>query len=101
MSPLKVGVKGDVPPCSFKLLCMAFESYVWIQQLNSREGEITFKRLASRINTVLHHNYWQKMLQRVLLAMAKNLDALTMHIAEDCQASQEGDGYSGGEGSLL
>jgi hypothetical protein len=28
MSPLKVGVKGDVPPCSFRSLCMAFESYV-------------------------------------------------------------------------
>jgi hypothetical protein len=30
MSPLKVGVKGDVPPCSFRSLCMAFESYVRI-----------------------------------------------------------------------
>jgi hypothetical protein len=85
MSLLKVGVKGDVPPCSFKPLCMAFKSYVWIQQLNSREGEITFKKLVSRINAVLHHNYWQQMLQRVLSVMAKNLDALTMHIAEDCR----------------
>jgi hypothetical protein len=73
MSLLKVGMKGDMPPCSFKSLCMAFESYVQIQQLNLSEGEITFKKLALRINAVLHHDYWQKMLKRVLLAKAKNL----------------------------
>ena len=28
MSPLKVGVKGDVPTCAFKSLCIAFESFV-------------------------------------------------------------------------
>ncbi len=83
MSPLKVGVKGDVPLCFFKLLCMAFESYVWIQQFDLCEGDITFKKLTSRINAVLYHNYWPKMLQRVLLATSKNLDATTMHIAED------------------
>jgi hypothetical protein len=42
-SPLKIGVRGDVPSSSFQLLCLAFESYVWIMQINSKEGEITFK----------------------------------------------------------
>jgi hypothetical protein len=83
MSPLKPGVMGDVPPPSFKSLCMAFESYVRICQINSREGKIMLTKLAARINAVLHHNYKQKMLQRVLSATAKNLDASTMHIAED------------------
>jgi hypothetical protein len=52
-------------------------------QINSKEGELTYKNLAARINALLHHDYRQKMLQRVLLAMAKNLDASTMHVAED------------------
>ena len=56
MSLLKIGVKGDIPPCVFKLLCMAFESFVWIMQINSREGEITFKKLSARINAVLCHD---------------------------------------------
>jgi hypothetical protein len=46
MSPLKCGVKGDVPAWAFKSLCLAFESYVRIQQLNSRLNEITYKKLA-------------------------------------------------------
>ncbi len=83
MSPLKHGVKGDVPPYAFKLLCVAFESFVCIQQINFCQGKITFKKVAARINKLLRHDYWLKMLQRILLAMAKDLDALTMHIAKD------------------
>ena len=83
MLPLKVGVMGDVPAASFKVLCTAFESYIRICQINSQEGKITFKKLAAKINPVLRHDYRQKMLQRVLLATAKDLDALTMHIAKD------------------
>ena len=83
MSPLKIGVKGDLPPCVFKSLCVAFESFVRIQQINSRQGEITYKKLAARINALLGHNYRQKMLQRILLATAKNLDLPVMHIAKD------------------
>jgi hypothetical protein len=83
MSPLKPGVKGDVPPWAFKSLCIAFRSYVCIQEINSPEGEITFKKLLVRINKVLKHYFRQKMLQQLLFAMAKNLDASMMHIAED------------------
>ena len=83
MSPLKIGVKGDVPPCALKLLCIAFESFVRIMQINSKSGKITYKKLVVRINAVLHHNYGQKMLQRILQATAKNLDVSTMHIAKD------------------
>jgi hypothetical protein len=83
MSPLKVGVKGDVPTCAFKSLCIAFESFVRIMQINSRQGEITYKKLASRINVLLRKDYRLNMLQRILLATSKNLDASTMHIAED------------------
>ncbi len=37
MSPLKHGVKGDVPACAFKSISIVFESYVRIQQINSRQ----------------------------------------------------------------
>jgi len=83
MSPLKIGVKGGVPACEFKLLCIAFESFLRIQQINSRQGEISYKKLVARINALLGHNYRQKMLQRILWATAKNLETPTMHIAED------------------
>ena len=82
MSSLKIGVKGDIPPCVFKSLCVAFESFVCIMQINSKSGEVSYKKLAVRIIAVLHHNYKQKMLQRVLMATAKTLDASTMHISE-------------------
>ena len=83
MSPLKPGVKGDVPAWAFKSLCVAFESYIRICQINSKIGEITYKKLATRINTVLKHDYRQKMLQRVLSATANNLDVSMMSVAED------------------
>jgi hypothetical protein len=83
MFPLKIGVKGDVRASSFKSLCTAFKSYGRICQINSWGCKIRFKKLVARINTVLRHNYRQKMLQRVLSATAKDLDASTMHIAKD------------------
>ena len=85
MFPLKIGVKGDIPPW----LCLAFESYVRIMQINSKDGEITYKKLSARINALLRHDYCQKMLQCVLLATASNLDASTMQIA------------GGGEGGVV
>ena len=63
MSPFKIGVKGDVT-CAFKLLCITFESFVRIMQINSRQGEITYKKLASRINVLLGKDYRLKTLQR-------------------------------------
>ena len=83
MSPLKIGVKGDMSTCAFKSLCIAFESFVRIMQINYCQGEITYKKLGSRINALLGNDYRLKMLQRILLATSKNLDASTMHIAED------------------
>ncbi len=83
MSLLKPGAKGEVPACAFKSLCVAFESYVHIQQINSQQGKLTDKKLAVRINHVLKHNYKQKMLQCILLATTKNLDASTIEIVED------------------
>ena len=74
MSPLKVGVKGDIPPCAFKSLCVVFESFVRIMQINSKSREITYKKLVVRINAVLCNDYSQKILQRILSATAQNLE---------------------------
>jgi hypothetical protein len=52
MSPLKIGVKGDVPMCVFKLLCVAVESFVCIQQIKSCQGKITYKKLAASNNEI-------------------------------------------------
>jgi len=59
MSPLKPGVKGDIAACVFKSLSVAFKSYVCIQQINLRPGELPYKKLvvAVRINQVLKHDY--------------------------------------------
>ena len=46
-------------------------------------SEITYKKLAARINALLGRNYKLKMLQRILLATVKNLDSSTMNIAKD------------------
>ncbi len=46
-------------------------------------GEISYKKLAMCINTVLKQDYRQKMLQRVLSATANNLDALVLDMSED------------------
>jgi hypothetical protein len=48
-----------------------------------KDGGDYYKKLATRINTVLKHDDHQKMLQRVLSATAKSLDASTMHLTED------------------
>jgi hypothetical protein len=48
MSPLKPGVKGEVPAWAFQTLCIAFVSYVRIQQINSREGEISYKKACTK-----------------------------------------------------
>jgi hypothetical protein len=56
MSPLKPGVKGDVPVSVFKSLCVALTSFVCIQQINSHQGNITYKKLAVKINAVLCHD---------------------------------------------
>ena len=40
-SPLKPGVQSDIPKSLYKSLCIAFESYIRINQLNARDGNLT------------------------------------------------------------
>jgi hypothetical protein len=84
-SPLKPGIKSDIPKWAYKSLCIAFESYVRINQLNRRDNVLTLKKLAAKINEMMNHNYCSKLLNCVLLDTAKYLDALKMEYCEDCR----------------
>jgi hypothetical protein len=80
---VKPGVKSDIPKCAYNSLCVAFESYVRINQLNRRDDKLTFVKLAAKINECMNHNYKNKLLNRVLSSTAKNLDASKMEYCED------------------
>jgi hypothetical protein len=88
LSPLKPGVKSDIPKWAYSALCTAFESYVRINQLNRRDDVLTLKKLAAKINETMQHNYRSKLLNRVLLSTAKYLDASKMEYCEDRRMDQ-------------
>ena len=82
-SPLKPGVKSDIPKWAYNSLTVAFESYVRINQLNRRDDVLTLTKLATKVNETMGHNYKSKLLNRVLLSTAKYLDASKMEYCED------------------
>ena len=82
-SPLKPGVKSNIPKWAYKSLTVAFESYVRINQLNRRDDVLTLKKLVAKINKAMNHDYRSKLLNRVLLDTAKYLDASKMEYCED------------------
>jgi hypothetical protein len=49
ISPLKVGGKGGCARFTFKSLCMAFESYIWICQINPWEGKTQMGAITERM----------------------------------------------------
>jgi len=70
-SPVKPGVKSDIPKCAYNSLCVEFESYVRINQLNRRDDKLTFDKLAAKINETMIHDYKKKLLNRVLFNLAQ------------------------------
>jgi len=82
-SPMKPGVKSEIPKWAYNSLCVAFESYVRINQLNRRDDKLTLKKLAAKVNEAMKHNYRTKLLNRVLLSTAKYLDASKMEYSEE------------------
>jgi hypothetical protein len=62
LSPLKPGMKSDIPKWAYSSLCTAFESYVRINQLNRRDDVLTLKKLAVKVNETMLHNYRSKLL---------------------------------------
>jgi hypothetical protein len=83
LSLLKPGMKSDIPKWAYSSLCMAFESYERINQLNRRDDVLTLKNLAAKVNEPMLHKYCSKLLNCVLLSTAKNLDTSKMEYCED------------------
>ncbi len=90
MSPLKIGVKGDVPTCVFMSLCIAFKSFVCIQQTNSCQGKITYKKLAARINALLRPIQKRTAVAAVLDFTNKELESLKRLRDADATERREG-----------
>jgi hypothetical protein len=84
-SHLKPGIKIDIPKWAYNSLCIAFETYVRINEINSRDGELTLTKLAAKVNDTMGHNYRDKLLNCVLTSTAKDLDASKMEYCEDQQ----------------
>ena len=81
--PLKPGVKSDIPKSLYKSLSVAFESYVRINQLNSRDGELTLNKRANAINKCMHRNYRRKLLNPILISTARDINASKLKYWED------------------
>ncbi len=90
MSLLKIGVKGGVPTCVFKLLCVAFGSFVHIQQTNSCLGKITYKKLAARINGLLRRIQKRTAVAAVLDFTNKEWESLKRLRDADATERREG-----------
>ncbi len=83
LSPLKPGVKSDIPKWAYRSLCTALEIYVCINQLNRRDDVLMLKKLAAKVNEMMMRNYRSKLLNCMLLSTAKYLDASKMEYCED------------------
>ena len=84
-SPLKPGVQSDIPKSLYKSLCIAFESYIRINQLNARDGNLTLNKLANAVNKCMQHNYRRKLLNRLLISTARDINASKLEYCEDCR----------------
>jgi hypothetical protein len=88
MSPIKSGVKGGIPHWAFVSVCMAFESYISINQLNGTCSLNCHNKLSKKLNCIFdikpcfnEPNHW--LVKRVLAATAIDLNASKAKNAED------------------
>ena len=88
-SPIKIGAVGIIPPHSFKLLCRATESFIYITQMNGVKSEWIQKLMMQRVNAViviyeeevLARKDW--MFNRILKDTGVNMNADASHAVED------------------
>ncbi len=52
-SPIKMGSRGNIPKWTYSALCNAFDSYVRIMQVNSRDHENTRRVLSAKVNAAM------------------------------------------------
>ena len=66
--------------------CVAFESYVRINQLNSRNGKLTMIKLhADATNKFMHHNYMGKLLNCIFRSTISDLNTSKLEYCKDCR----------------
>ena len=87
-SPLRRGPKGNIPELHFRNLCIAFESFIRINQLNGNIRKLGTRKLRPLVHKVIYGNDKGRqssnmLLKRILDATATNLDKGKPSNAED------------------
>ena len=88
MSPIKTGVKSNIPHWAFLSLCTAFETYIAINQLNGAQSLNRRNKLSKILNAIFdidpcpnQPNHW--LVKRVTAATAIDLRATKAENAEE------------------
>ena len=68
-SPLKRGPNGNIPAWVYSSLCMAFETFVRIQQINATGHENTRKILSLKLNILVGNKLYYRVLKDTAIDM--------------------------------
>ena len=84
-SPLQRGPKGCIPDLHYLSLCLAYESFVTINQLNGTMRACRPKRIGPLVHKVIHgdSDNWESLFKRVQKDTAINLRRQKAKNAED------------------
>ena len=85
VSPLRRGPKGNIPDRSYQNLCLAYESYVTINQINGTMRNCRRKNVGPLLQRVIygHAEDWDTLFKRVQNSTASNLRRQKPKNAED------------------
>ena len=87
VSPIRRGPKGNIPECHYTNLCMAFKSFVTINQLNGNVRVLSQKRLAPLLKKVIYGDQQdsdaRKLFRRMLCDTGVDLSVTKSRNAED------------------
>jgi hypothetical protein len=85
--PLRRGPQGNIPELHYRNLCLAFQNYIRINQINGTVQECGPKKVGPRIYKVIYGNNgeasWRQLLKRVLVDTAVDLKKARSKNAED------------------
>jgi hypothetical protein len=85
--PLRHGPQGNIPELHYRNLCLAFESYICINQINGTVRECGPKKVGPHFYKVIYGNNgeasWRQLLKRVLVDTAVDLKKPRSKNAED------------------
>ena len=70
-------LSGHTPLCALHL------SRIYTSIKSMKDDAITLLKRAAKVNEAMKHNYYKKLLNRVFISTAKDLDVLKMEYCED------------------